>query len=574
MAEIGNKTIYVDDDNIDGPWDGSIDHPYRHIQDGIDNSQNGDTVYVFNGSYFENIVVHQSIELYGEKKENTIVDGEGYCTVVTITSHGTILSGFTIKNSGNEENDAGIVIDSGCNTICENEIQENYYGVRTVAQNNIIYHNNFVNNIYHAQDEYDNTWDNGYPSGGNFWDDYIGNDDNEDGIGDTPYNISDPATKDCYPLIHLYGSIQNLDTEKIFLTIKKAINHGTTHNGHTIYVKKDIYYEHLFIDKSLIILGEDKEVTIIDAREDESVVKVVVDDVIISNFTIQNSGDDLSNAGIRILSDNNIICDTIIQYNYHGIYCKCSSKDNDIYKNIIKNNDWNGIYVKSLLGGNYITKNTIENNSYGGIAIAESSYNTIYHNNFIGNLHNAFDDSNNLWDNGYGTPFNPLVEGGNYWDDYEGWDFYSGANQDEAGSDGIGDLHYEVNGGINKDRYPLIEPYGEGGDTIAPEVEITSPQNGLYIRNRQFLPFIFRQNTFIFGAVTVEVTASDMDSGIERVEFYIDSGPTPTAVDYDPPYEWTWSSWSLLKHKHFIIVVAYDNAENYEVDILSVRKFF
>ncbi|HIG99638.1 MAG TPA: hypothetical protein HA258_03550, partial [Thermoplasmata archaeon] len=30
------STIYVDDSNTDGPWDGSIEHPYQFIQDGVD----------------------------------------------------------------------------------------------------------------------------------------------------------------------------------------------------------------------------------------------------------------------------------------------------------------------------------------------------------------------------------------------------------------------------------------------------------------------------------------------------------------------------------------------------------
>jgi len=46
-------------------------------------------------------------------------------------------------------------------------------------------------------------WDDGYPSGGNYWSDYAGVDADGDGIGDTPYVIDENNT-DRYPLISLW----------------------------------------------------------------------------------------------------------------------------------------------------------------------------------------------------------------------------------------------------------------------------------------------------------------------------------------------------------------------------------
>jgi len=89
------------------------------------------------------------------------------------------------------------------NTVEENSIAENRYGIEVLeASGNCIYHNNFVNNTYSADVSSDsaNTWDDGYPSGGNYWSDHNGIDADHDGIGDTPY-IIDADNHDNYPLI-------------------------------------------------------------------------------------------------------------------------------------------------------------------------------------------------------------------------------------------------------------------------------------------------------------------------------------------------------------------------------------
>jgi hypothetical protein len=48
--------------------------------------------------------------------------------------------------------------------------------------------------------------------------------------------------------------------------------------------------------------------------------------------------------------------------------------------------------------------------------------------------------------------------GGNFWSDYNGVDEFSGENQDEPGSDGIGDTPHKINDKLI-DNYPMMEPW-------------------------------------------------------------------------------------------------------------------
>jgi parallel beta-helix repeat protein len=102
---------------------------------------------------------------------------------------------------------------SSDNIIIVNNITHNDYGIRLdQSSNNKIYHNNLIGNGQQVDIKtpgYSNSWDDGYPSGGNYWSDYDGvdlysgryqNETGGDGIGDKPY-IVDADNQDRYPLI-------------------------------------------------------------------------------------------------------------------------------------------------------------------------------------------------------------------------------------------------------------------------------------------------------------------------------------------------------------------------------------
>ncbi|MBX5327901.1 hypothetical protein HM003_00900 [Candidatus Bathyarchaeota archaeon A05DMB-5] len=100
-------------------------------------------------------------------------------------------------------NEYGIILwSSNNNTICENNIVNNTESIYlSESENNTIYHNNFINNT-NLISTYASpcTWDNGYPSGGNYWSDHVGVDADYDSISDTQY-IIDVDNIDRYPLM-------------------------------------------------------------------------------------------------------------------------------------------------------------------------------------------------------------------------------------------------------------------------------------------------------------------------------------------------------------------------------------
>lgn len=251
----------------------------------------------------------------------------------------------------------------------------------------------------------------------------------------------------------IYGSypIHNVDNDSYYLTIQQALDDADP--GDTIVVAPGIYHQNLYIGKSIILKGENRDTTILDGSGSYgTIVEIYADEVTLTGFTIQNSlgagvwtssshsnvitGNRLRNVGCGITlasSSGDLISENIIENMYYGMCFYEFSTDNVVRNNVISNGMYYGVFIEWTCAGNHI-----------------------YHNNFINNSENAYDDGgyeNNQWDNGYPS-------GGNYWSNYDepsegACDDLSGPDQNINGSDGISDTWYPS----VQDRYPLMHRF-------------------------------------------------------------------------------------------------------------------
>lgn len=92
---LSGNTLYVG---------GSGPGNYTKIQDAIDDSSDGDTIYVYDDSspYYENLLIDKSITLLGENRDTTIIDGRDSVTVVYVDAHDVTIAELTIQNSKND----------------------------------------------------------------------------------------------------------------------------------------------------------------------------------------------------------------------------------------------------------------------------------------------------------------------------------------------------------------------------------------------------------------------------------------------------------------------------------------
>ena len=139
-----------------------------------------------NGTIINNVITEIRVINSSENVfENSVLNGLGFDW-----SHKNIVYNNTI--SGNSLRGIGASYDCSSNIIANNTITGNVNGILASISGSKFYHNVISRNGVQAtiQNNLANTWDDGYPSGGNYWGNYQGTDVNHDGIGKHLHTLS------------------------------------------------------------------------------------------------------------------------------------------------------------------------------------------------------------------------------------------------------------------------------------------------------------------------------------------------------------------------------------------------
>lgn len=229
-------------------------------------------------------------------------------------------------------------------------------------------------------------------------------------------------------------------------SIAQAIDRASP--GDIVYVENGLYVESVIVvNKSLSVVGESPENTIIDGESTiQAIFQIVADSVSLENMTLQNTSPDLfaQAPAVRIHGATDVSLQNVTVRNSAVGFELQSSSLTEVSRCRISDCSVTGIYLRDNSCNNVVAGNTIANCSIGiRFADMTSQGNKIYHNNFENNTEQVYSlGGTNYFDGGYPS-------GGNYWSDCLGVDSKSGSSQDQNGSDGIVDESFSF------DKYPL-----------------------------------------------------------------------------------------------------------------------
>jgi parallel beta-helix repeat protein len=396
---------------------------FTSIQDAINASSDGDTVFVYEGTYYENLVINKTINLVGENRNNTIIDSDRKGDAMQVTADWVNITRIMVTG-GTASSQNGIELNYVHNcSIVDIKASNNQVGVRIYySNNNTIINNNLSDNnrggvFLHTSDFNNVTGNNAssngwngielYSSKGNSIVDNIVKDNFWGALvlqwkSDNNSIIGNVATNDNSYGIYIDESSGN-----------RIIQNQMSKMGRSIYFHhshRNIVFEN---DVSGSVYG-----LMLSSAHENYIENNIVSACTRNGIHLHNSnanniaGNDASmNTDYGIIfdyfCDRNIVEGNIVLGNEHGIYVRQSNDNNIKDNNVSYNSD--GIFVHSSTGNN-ISNNNIYSNSKLGIYLELAEKNDINGNNVSSNNRGGiwFEDSpsnnisrNNIFSNNY-----------------------------------------------------------------------------------------------------------------------------------------------------------------------------
>jgi parallel beta-helix repeat protein len=168
-----------------------------------------------------------------------------------------------------------------------------------------------------------------------------------------------------------------------FKTIQAAVD--TASSGDTVFVKQGRYFENVVVNKTVSLVGENAQSTIIEGALVGNVVNVTTDYVNVTGFTLRENllvhlpggvGVELQNVEHCSVYGNNIVHD--------GVGVAVYGPYNSVVRNNISDNNGEGVVLSSF--NSTVSDNTIASNAGGGIGCVASSLCNISRNSVLDNV--------------------------------------------------------------------------------------------------------------------------------------------------------------------------------------------
>ncbi|MCK4444680.1 MAG: right-handed parallel beta-helix repeat-containing protein [Thermoplasmata archaeon] len=594
---------------------------YTTIQQAIDAAIPGDTVYVYSGTYYENVLIDRPLSLVGEDRSNTIIDGGGFWVVIRVDADGVSVGKFTVRNSGSGMWDAGIEIHRsiGC-TLWENTLTATKFGIylnstsgNTITENEVFSNIGYGIYLHHS--------DNNLLTNNSVFDHFLIGirifDSNRNTVTDnTAYNNSAAIAISSSDGNIMSGNHLTDNGWGIALESSKSSvvsNNTMFMNGIGLwgYVVQD-WNTHT-IDTSNIVNGRPVIYwkNIVGGIVPENVSQVILANC--TDVTVENQNVSYASAGVSLgFSDRIVVANNSASYPGWGILLQYTtnstvknnsfsgknflgirlwgSEDNAVVNNTLASEERGGAgtFIQMYSKNNSILYNEISDYSYG--VMLDSTSHNIFENNTVSNswtgVYAAYSEYNVLANNTISDNFRGLLFSSDTANNriYHNKILYNTIQAEDMESN-IWDNGYPSGGNHWSDYNGQDQCSGPSQDICPDPDGIGDTQYDIDLDSMDHYPLVNQSTVdvlpptvsivspsegvaFTVPQITVIGTASDTgDSGLERVEMRVNGGEWQKATGT--------SSWSglanLQEGANLIEALAWDNASNpSDTDMVNV----